>query len=232
MSRRSGPRVLVIEFDPDYRAVIARCVELAAAEPDTVSTVAQGLRRLENGGYSVVVWGVSLKETRRAEGAAQLRLLGGCPLIILDETYEAARESFEAGADQLLPKPFVPGALVGAVTAGLRGPGPSSLVPLASRIEVSGVTFDSSERSVSSNGAKISLTGREWELIAFLLANPNQYFPSEELARRAWGDQRKAPEQVRSYVGRLRRKLDGIELPGELTSKQGRGYCLKVDGPR
>ena len=231
MNRRSGPRVLVIELDPDYRAVIARCVELASAEVEPVATVAQGLRRLEAGVFTVVVWGVSLKEARRVESAAQLRLLGGCPLIILDESYEAARQIFEAGADQVLPKPFVPGALVGAVTAGLRGPGPQSLIPLASRIEVNGVVFDSNERTVSSSTARVSLTGREWELIAFLLANPNVYFPAEELARRAWGDHRRAPEQVRSYVGRLRSKLKDIQLPGELTSKQGRGYCLKVEAP-
>ena len=38
-------------------------------------------------------------------------------MILLDELYEEVRASFEAGADQVLPKPFVPGALVGAIKA-------------------------------------------------------------------------------------------------------------------
>lgn len=231
MARRKAERVLVIEFDPDYRAVISTCVELADAQADPVPTLAQAVRRLEQQSHSAVVWGVPAGEKRRAEGVTQLHKAGGVPLIILDESYEEARAAFEAGADQVLPKPFVPGALVGAVVAALRSTGPRSVVSLATRIEVGSVAFDSGQRSVRSGSTAVQLTKREWELVSFLLANPNQYFAAEEIANRAWGDGSKFPEQVRTYVGRLRRKLAGLEWAGELQSQQGKGYCLRLEAP-
>jgi len=221
----------VIEFDPDYRAVITTCVELADARAEVVPTLAQGVRRLEQHPADAVVWGVPTGEKRKADGVTQLHAAGGLPLVILDESYEEARAAFEAGADQVLPKPFVPGALVGAVVAALRNSGPRSVVSLATRIEVGSVAFDSGQRSVRSGSKSVQLTKREWELVSFLLANPNQFFASEEISRRAWGDGGKAPEQVRSYVGRLRRKLAGLDWAGELVSQQGKGYCLRLEAP-
>jgi DNA-binding response OmpR family regulator len=222
--------VLVIESDADYRAVVARCVELAGAQPDTAASVGQGVRRLDGARMDLLVWGVPPGETKRAAVVRQLHEAGRCPLVLLDESYEEARASFEAGADQVLPKPFVPGALVGAVKAALRGPGPSSLVPLASRIEVRGAVFDSERRTVSNDGREIDLTRREWELLSFFLANPNQFFSTDELLRAAWQSDQHSPEQLRSYVVRLRRKLAPLGVPCGIQSRQGRGYRLAFDG--
>jgi DNA-binding response OmpR family regulator len=222
--------VLVIESDADYRAVVARCVELAGAQPDPAGSLGQGIRRLDGARMDLVVWGVPAGEPKRAAVVSQLHQAGGCPLVLLDESYEEARASFEAGADQVLPKPFVPGALVGAIKAALRGPGPSSLVPLATRIEIRGALFDSQRRTVSHDGREIDFTKREWELLSFFLANPNQFFSTTELLRAAWQSDQHSPEQLRSYVVRLRRKLGPLDIPCGIESRQGRGYRLAFDG--
>lgn len=220
----------MIESDPDYRAVISRCVEQAGATPDTVSQLNQAVRRLESAAYDLIVWGVTGGDADKAGSIQQLHQSGKVPLILLDESYEEARKTFEAGADQLLPKPFVPGALVGGIKAGLRGSGPSSVVPLATRIDVRGIIFDSESRTVNFAEGSIRLTRREWDLLAFLLGNPGQYFSAEDLLVNAWRTSRHSAEQIRSYVARLRRKLGPLSLPMQLTSQQGRGYCLLFDG--
>lgn len=225
-----GPRVLVIEADADYRSVIAHCVELAGAQPDAVPAFNQGVRRLEQGAFELIVWGVPPGEQDRASAVLQLHQAAKLPLILLDESYEEARAAFEAGADQVLPKPFVPGALVGGVRAGLRSSGPQSVVPLATRIDVRGIIFDSGARTVAFGTKSISLTRREWDLLAYLLGNPGQYFTAEELLSNAWRTSRHSAEQIRSYISRLRRKLEPLALPMKLMSQQGRGYCLLFDG--
>lgn len=221
-----GPRVMVIEADADYRAVVARCVELAGAQPEAVAGLPQAVRRLEQASFDLIIWGAPPGESDRPQRVLELHQATKLPLIVLDESYEEAKAAFEAGADQVLPKPFVPGALVGAVTAGLRGSGPTSVVPLATRIDVRDIVFDSAARTVSFGKDSVALTRREWDLLAFLLGNPGQFFSAEDLLVNAWRTSRHSAEQIRSYVARLRRKLGPLALPMRLLSQQGRGYCL------
>jgi hypothetical protein len=112
-------------------------------------------------------------ESRIDPGALEeLRSLAQAPLIILDETYNGALETFEAGAEQILPKPFVPDALIGAIKVELRGPSPSSPVPLATRIELGGLVFDAERRVVRRGKTDVRFTKREWEVLSFFLASP------------------------------------------------------------
>jgi DNA-binding response OmpR family regulator len=205
------------------------CVERAEAAAQPAASIGDGLRRLEADEFDLVVWGVGADEPGWTDGVARLHEASGVPLILLDESYEDARAAFEAGADQLLPKPFVPGALVGAVKAGLRAAGPSSVVAVATRIEFADAVFDSEERAVKSRRGAAMLSRREWELLSFLLTNPNQWFDAEPLARQSWRSGRHSPEQLRSYVARLRRKMAPLQLPCDILSRRGRGYCLKLE---
>ena len=115
MPRLARASALVIESDADYRLVIAACVGSAGVQVEAVEAVSEGLRRLQAGDFELVIWGVPLQDPRRAHIVAQFHEEAKVPLILLDESYEEARESFEAGADQVLPQ-----------TVRARGPGWSS----------------------------------------------------------------------------------------------------------
>ncbi len=229
MPRVSPARALVIEANPEYRAVIGCCAGLVDVAVEGVATVSAGLRRLGDGEFDLVIWGVPAGDPRRAPVIAQIHEESTAPLLVLDEVHEEARASYEAGADQILPKPFVPGQLVGAIRAALRGPGPTSVVPLATRIELAGTVIDSASRSITRDGRSVSFSKRDWELLTFLLANPGQWFTAEDLVRLAWRSTRYSTEQLRSYVMRLRRKMGPLDLPFTLNSQQGRGYRFDLD---
>jgi DNA-binding response OmpR family regulator len=224
MPRVSPARVLVIDADPDYRAVIARCVEMADAAAQEMSAATSAFGVLEEGEFDLVIWGISPQEVNRTEIVTELRQRARIPMILLDESYEEVRASFEAGADQVLPKPFVPGALVGAIKAALRDAGSASVVPLATRIEVGGAVLDSDSRTITKGELFVSFSQRDWELLTFFLANPGPWFSADELVRQAWRSSRYSPEQLRSYVMRLRRKMEPLDLPFAIVSKQGTGY--------
>jgi DNA-binding response OmpR family regulator len=230
MPRVAPARALVIEVNPEYRAVIGCCAGLADVTVEGVATVSAGVSRLADAEFDLVIWGVPPGDPRRAPVIAQLHEESTAPLLLLDEAHEEAREAYDAGADQILPKPFVPGQLVGAIRAALRGPGPTSVVPLATRIELAGTTIDSESRSITRGEQSVSFSKRDWELLTFLLANPGQWFTAEDLVRLAWRSTRYSAEQLRSYVMRLRRKMAPLELPFSVTSQQGRGYRFDLDG--
>jgi DNA-binding response OmpR family regulator len=155
----------------------------------------------------------------------ELNALSQAPLIILSESYEESLATYEAGAQQILPKPFVPEALLGAVRTELRGP--KSVVPLATRIEVGGLVFDASHRAVIDRTQTIRFTKREWELLVLLLHRVNQFVDTREMLMRCWGED-SSPEQLRTYIGRLRQKLSPLEPQCQLHSERGLGYCLTL----
>lgn len=230
LSGSRAPRAILIEADPDYAAAIETCLTTAGCASELVSSVKRGLGRLHQATFDLVVWGVARDEENRSECVEQLRAAAKCPIIVVDETATEARASYESGADQFLAKPFVPGALVGAVKSALRTQGPSSAIAVASHIVIGGAEFDADQRRITSaTGESVTLTGREWDLFTFLLGHSNRYFTAADLIREAWGAVGIAHEQLRTYVSRLRRKTAGLGLPCRLESRQGLGYRLVLD---
>ena len=224
------PRILVIETNLGYRSVISHVVEIAGGQWDSVSEIEQGRKLLEGTRkFDLVIIGIDAESRMDPEVLKEIRSLAQAPLIILDETYKGALEAFDAGAEQILPKPFVPDALIGAIKVELRGPSPSSLVPLATRIELGGLVFDAERRVVLRGETQVQFTKREWEALAFFLASPNQYFRAEEILAQTWGPDASA-EQLRTYITRMRHKLSPFQAWCKLVTEKGRGYCLVLEG--
>ena len=229
-SQQAGlPRILVIEGNAGYRSVISHVVEIAGGRWDSVSEIEQGRKLLDGTKFDLVIIGVDGESRLDPDVLKGIRGLAHAPLIILDESYNGALETFEAGAEQILPKPFVPDALIGAIKVELRGPSPSSLVPLATRIELGGLVFDAERRVVQRGETEVAFTKREWEILAFFLASPNQYFRAEEILAQTWGTDASA-EQLRTYLTRMRQKLSPFEARSTLVTEKGRGYCLVLGG--
>jgi DNA-binding response OmpR family regulator len=229
-SQQAGhPRILVIESNAAYRSVISHVVEIAGGRWDSVSEIEQGRKLLDGTKFELVIIGADAESPIDPEVVKEVRALARAPLIILDETYKGALETYEAGAEQILPKPFVPDALIGAIKVELRGPSPSSLVPLATRIELGGLVFDAERRAVLRGETEVRFTKREWEILSFFLSSPNQYFRAEEILAQTWGTDASA-EQLRTYITRMRQKLSPFQTWSNLVTEKGRGYCLVLEG--
>jgi len=237
---RSGPRtrlprILVVDANAGYRSVISHVVELAGGEFESVADFDAARRLLDRSRrFDMVILGMSAESRVSPKQLGELRTAAGSPFILLDESSgEAAGtlEHYEAGASQMLPKPFVPDALIGAIKAVLRGPDVGSVVSIATKIELGGLVFDATHRTVKSAELSVSLTKREWQLLSFFLANPNQLFAAEDVALPAWGPD-SSIEQFRTYVTRLRQKLAPFKTVCELINEKGKGYRLTLHQPK
>lgn len=220
-------RALVVEADPDYRSVLAHIVDIAGGQSETVSDAAHGLQEAAHHRYDIVLMGLAADDSD-FEQVAELRKTAQTPLILLLDSYEEARSHFEAGADQVLPKPFVPGAVVGAIRAQLRGPSPTSILPVATKIEVGMAVLDVETRAIKQGEDTISFSRREWELLEFFLANTNRYYQAHEVLEQAWGEEL-SEEQFRTYITRIRRKLARFDLPIQVVNQPGIGYCMVLE---
>lgn len=225
---RGSGAVLVVEADEAYRAVIETCVLLADCRAEATTDLAAALARLEGAGFDVLIWGTGPGEDRHAESVGLLRVRTDAHVILLADQFEIAQSAHEAGADQVLPKPFVPSVLVGALRAALRR-SPALMMHLASRVEIKGIVFDAAGRSLRCGGTEVSFTTQEWDLLAVFLSHPNRFLTAREIIRLGWRAGAHEVEQLRTYVRRLRQKLEPLNVPVRLVSHQNRGYFLVVD---
>ena len=122
------PRILVVEANPGYRSVISHVVELAGGEFESVAEFEAAHRQLERSTrFDLVILGMSAESRVSPKQLGELRTAAGSPFILLDESSGDAGETlerYEAGASQVLPKPFVPDALIGAHKANQLGSEP------------------------------------------------------------------------------------------------------------
>ncbi len=224
-----------MDANAGYRSVISHVVELAGGEFESVAEFDAAMKQLQRSTrFDLVILGMSAESRVTPKQLGELRAEARSPFILLDESSGdagAMLDTYEAGASQVLPKPFVPDALIGAIRSELRGPDPASLVSIATKIEMGGLVFDAKLRTVGSDTMTASLTKREWQLLSFFLANPNQLFAAEDVALPAWGPDASI-EQFRTYVTRLRKKLSPFDGVCEVVNEKGKGYRLVLRPPK
>ncbi len=141
----------------------------------------------------------------------------------------------DLGADDYLVKPFSPREVVGRVQALLRraerlaaATSGQQLVPR--RLTTGGLSLDLAARRVTQDGADISLTPRELDLLAYLMSHPGHAFTKEQLMRRVWGWDFGDTSTVTVHVRRLREKVeDDPSDPRLVVTARGAGY--RFDGP-
>ena len=150
------------------------------------------------------------------------------PVIMLtalaDE--DARIRGLEVGADDYVTKPFSPRELVLRVQSVLRRTGPAVAPDPSSEVLVDGdLVVDTGSRKVELGGRPVALTLREFDLLAYLLANRNRVLSRDALLAAVWGWDVGDPSTVTVHVRRLREKVEATpQSPTRLLTVWGRGY--------
>jgi DNA-binding response OmpR family regulator len=95
-------------------------------------------------------------------------------------------------------------------------------------VSVTGLDYDAGQRQLRFRDRHMTLTGREAQLLELFLDHPHKTFSSRQVLEQAWRDEDLSEEQVRTYVVRLRQKLRGLGVPGQLRSVARQGYALEL----
>lgn len=129
----------------------------------------------------------------------------------------------DAGANDYITKPFAFDELLARIRAALR---PASQ-PTSTTLTVGDLSFDLVTKVAHRADSNIELTPREWALLEMFMRNPTQILSRTQILNRVW-DYGFDPESnvVEVYVGYLRRKLNGPNLPPLLQTIRGAGYRL------
>jgi DNA-binding response OmpR family regulator len=219
-------QILVVDDDHTVREVV---VSYLRADGHTVIEAADGetavaLFRVQ--AVDLVVLDLMLPGIDGLEVCRRLRNVGDVSVIMLTALgAEADRiAGLERGADDYLTKPFSPRELVLRVNSVLRRAtdrGPDESAPLVD----GDLVVDPAQHVATLNGQRLTLTGREFDLLRFLLAHAGAAHSREQLLQQVWGWSFGDQSTVTVHVRRLREKVEvDPNHPERLQTVWGIGY--------
>ena len=154
-------------------------------------------------------------------------LYADIPVIMLTaKTSEIDKVTgLEAGADDYISKPFGVMELLSRIKAVLRRA--SKQLPSTDAIEIDGLNLDLSKRIVTYNGTEVSLTYKEFELLAYLMKHKSIAINRDKLMEKVWGFNYEGETRtVDMHVKTLRQKLEGAGCVDMIKTIRGVGYKI------
>jgi DNA-binding response OmpR family regulator len=226
VSEKPKGHVLVVEDDSTVADVVARYLQRDGFEVTCIGDGNDALATLSRVPIDLVILDIMLPGVNGLEVCRRLRTSMPTPVIMLtalgDETDRIA--GLEIGADDYMAKPFSPRELVARVNAVLR----RSVITAPERAETitSGeLKIDLRAHEVRRAGKVLSLTSKEFDLLAHLATHPRQVFTREELLEQVWGYTYGDKSTVTVHVRRLREKVeDDPARPTKVATVWGVGY--------
>ena len=220
-------RVLVAEDDDDLRTFLQDSLRAEGMVVDTAADGAGALLAVGSAPPDIVLLDLDLPDVDGLDVLSAVRRRGNLPVIVLTgrRLEEDRVAGLELGADDYMVKPFSTRELVARIRSVLRRSEPAATDSPV--VEWDGLVVDRAARSVTVNGKPVELTKREFDLLAFLAANPQQVFSRQDLLARVWGSSEdwQVPATVTEHVRRIRLKIEpDPSSPRWLHNVRGVGY--------
>jgi two-component system response regulator ResD len=222
-----GQSILVVDDDPTVSDVVRRYLERAGYQVRLAADGHGALASFARDRPDLVVLDLMLPGIDGLEVCRRLRTgADGVPIVMLTALGEESDRvlGLQLGADDYVTKPFSPRELVLRVQSVLRR-SVARPAPAAESLVDDGLELDVPRRLARLDGAELSLTVREFDLLAFLMRNPGRAYRRGELLEAVWGWTFGDQSTVTVHVRRLREKIErDPAAPRRILTVWGVGY--------
>ena len=178
----------------------------------------------------LIVLDVMMPEMDGLTACAQIREFSNVPIILLTAKTEDMDKliGFDQGADDYLTKPFNILELKARIRALLRRSNYTA-ESTTNKLSIGTITLDLDGRNAYRSGVQVDLTAKEFDVIEFLMRNPNRVYSREALLDTVWVyEYRSDIRTVDVHIRRIREKLEENPAdPQYIMTKWGVGYYFK-----
>lgn len=233
-------RILIIEDDESIANLQKDYMGVSGYDVTVAGSGSEGLKALESEKFDLLILDIMLPGMDGFEVLKRVREKEDLPVLIVSARQEEFYKinGFNLGADDYITKPFSSGELVARVNAHIKkferlkerfegGTGSGNEI---SRIQIRGLEIQKESRRVFVNGNDVVLAQKEFDLLLFLVRNPNRVYGKEELFERIWGlDALGDASTVTVHIARIREKIEtNPSKPQYIETVWGAGYRFKV----
>ena len=226
-------RVLVIDDEPQIRKFLDISLRAQGYRVALAANGEEGLTSLATQGADLVVLDIGLPDKDGHEVLNELRQWSQVPVIMLTVRAGEAEKvaALDAGANDYVTKPFGVQELMARVRALLRQQAAEGNETLPV-FDDGNLRIDLSRREVHLAGEPVSLTRKEYTLLALLLHHAGRVVTQPQLLKEVWGPTHQHDTHyLRILVGKLRQKLgDEAATPRYIATEPGVGLRFLSGG--
>ncbi len=221
--------ILVADDDEHIVELVSMYLKKAGFRVETAFDGNEALKKTKEKQPSLLILDIMMPGPDGMQICRTLRRRSDVPIVLLTaRTSDIDKVAgLRFGADDYITKPFNPDELLARVEAVLRRARSGSAEPKEERIKLKALDMDLTSRNAKISGSDVSLTPKEFDLLATFARFPNVTLDREQLLDLVWGTSFYALRTVDVHVARLREKLKNSPL--KIETVWGTGYRLAAE---
>jgi DNA-binding response OmpR family regulator len=220
-------RVLVVEDQKRHLDSLRRGLEAEGYDVVAASTGEEGLIQATGNDVDAIVLDLMLPGRDGMSLLRALRLSGFIkPILILSarDAVEDRVRGLDEGANDYLVKPFAFAEFLARLRALLR----RDLSGRELVLKADDLLVDLVDRRVTRSGTEVDLTGREYELLEYMVRHKNEVVTRDMIALDVWKEATGAMTRIIDvYMSALRKKVDRMGRTPLIQTVRGVGYVLR-----
>ena len=178
-------KILLVEDEIDLNNIVTKYLKKNGYSVDSVFDGEEALDYLEYGEYDLIILDVMMPKLNGFEVIKELRNKGNHTSVLMLTARDSADDKvkgLDLGADDYLVKPFDFNELSARIRAVVRRKYGNS----SNKLIIGDLVIDSSEKSVTRAGKEIDLTGKEYEVLEYLVQNKNRILSRDQIKEHVW----------------------------------------------
>lgn len=228
MNANDTALVLIVDDEKQIHRFLRPALEAVGYRTLSAFDGAEGLRLAASQTPDIVLLDLGLPDMDGRILLVRLRAFSQVPIIVLSARDREAEKvaSLDAGADDYVEKPFGLGELLARLRVVLRRHEQPPDTKQDETLACGPITLDPGRHEVRVDGEKVTLSPREYQLLAMMMRHADNVLTHRQLLTALWGPAHGANVQyLRVYIGQLRHKL-GSAVAKMIATEPNVGYRL------
>ena len=222
-------RILVVEDEKDLNNIITKHLKKNNFSVDNVFNGEEALEYLDYGTYDLIILDIMLPKVNGYEVIKKLRENKNETAVLMltaRDSIDDKIKGLDLGADDYLIKPFDFGELLARIRALVR----RKYGNTSNTMEIDDLCIDIAKKTVVRGGKNIELTGKEYEVLEYLIQNKGHVLSRDKIRDSVWDYGYEGESNIIDVlIKNIRKKIDIGNSKPLIHTKRGLGYVLKED---